>query len=269
MSALTFKLRAEPDQRLDLSALTPDRLAGLSAREINALTINTTKSVVNVGDIFRLTMGDPSNIRIVGGSGRFDRVGESMAGGNILVEGDVGARVCRGMQGGTVLVKGNAGPWAGTGMSGGSLTIKGNVGDWLGGPLPGEMAGMRGGTVLVEGRAGKEAGHRMRRGIIVVARSAGAYAGRSMIAGSLIICSDVGIRPGMMMRRGTLVLGRPGDSLLPTFSACGPVELVFTEMLRAFLAEWAPMAARILARPLKRFAGDHAVGGKAEILTPV
>ena len=54
MSALTFELRTKPDQRLDLSPLTPAALAGLKPKDIQALAIGTTREAVTVCDAFKL-----------------------------------------------------------------------------------------------------------------------------------------------------------------------------------------------------------------------
>ena len=58
MSRFTFKLRAPPPQRVDLSPLIPERLTGKNVREIAALPINTTRVALAVGDLFQLLDGD-------------------------------------------------------------------------------------------------------------------------------------------------------------------------------------------------------------------
>ena len=269
MSALVFTLRDKPEQRLDLSALIPDRLARLSLKEIENIALETTRIAVRAGDIFRIRKGDAADIRFAGGSDRFDRVGEAMSGGSIALEGHVGARAGRLMRGGTLAISGNVGPWAGSGMAGGTMTIGGNAGDWLGGPLAGELAGMCGGVLLVKGNTGQEAGHRLRRGTLIVAKTAGAYAGRAMIAGTLLIGGRAGPMPGYLMRRGTIVLGEPPEALSPAFLDSGPVELVFARLLAASLHKMSPALAGTMKRPLRRLAGDVAVNGKGEILLPV
>lgn len=269
MSVLVFTLRAEPEQRLNLSTLVPHRLDKLTQREIESIAIETTKVVTKVGDMFRVRKGDPAQIRFAGGSRRFDRIAEAMTAGTILVEGDVGARAGRLMNSGTLTVSGSAGPWVGSGMEGGSIIVAGDVGEWLGGPLPGEMAGMRGGVVTVKGNAGREAGHRLRRGTIIIGKKAGPYAGRAMIAGTLIIAGGAGPLPGYLMRRGTIVLNEAPEQLSPTFADSGPVELVFARLLAELVKLQAPAAAKILNRPLRRLSGDLALEGKGEILLPV
>jgi formylmethanofuran dehydrogenase subunit C len=113
---LVLTLRGRPDQRLDMSPLTPDRLARMSAAEIGKIALQTTRTPVTVADAFQLRMGDVSHIRIEDACDRLDQVGQAMTDGEIVVEGDVGAQAGRLMRGGKLIVRGNAGPWAGSGM---------------------------------------------------------------------------------------------------------------------------------------------------------
>lgn len=269
MSGLVFTLRGEPEQRLDLSPLTPERLKGLSLEEIATLELQTTKWRVTAGDIFQIQEGDPADVRFDGGSERFDRIGHEMTVGSITIDGDVGSQAGRLMAGGVLDIRGNSGPWAGSGMKAGHIKISGNAGDWLGGPLAGELAGMRGGLIHVEGSAGREAGHRLRRGTVFIEQNAGVYVGRSMIAGTLMVGGKAGALPGYSMRRGTIVLGQLPEELSPTFTYCGRFELVFAQLLLSELRDAKIRASAILAKPLRRYAGDLAVEGKGEILLPV
>lgn len=263
--SMVFALRGEPEQRLDLSPLTPDRLAGLRAREVAAIELQTTRVKVTAGAAFKIRHGSPSAIRFEGGCERFDRLGLAMSGGEIVVDGDAGSQAGRMMAGGSLAILGSCGPWAGSGMTAGRILVRGNAGDWLGGPLPGELAGMRGGLVAVRGDAGEEAGHRLRRGTIVVGGRTGAHAGRSMIAGTLVIEGQAGPRPGHLMTRGTIVLGRPPLSLSPTFLDCGTHDLVFIRLLERALAGEG-LKSVTFRRPLRRLAGDAATLGKGELL---
>lgn len=269
MSGLVFTLRAEPDQRLDLSGLTAGRLRGLGEREIAELAVGTTRERLRVGDVFALRFGDPAAIRFEGGSERFDRVGEGQEGGSITVEGDVGQLAGRAMAGGAIAVEGSSGPFAGSGMSGGTLRIAGDAGDDLAGPGPGEMAGMRGGTLLVGGSAGHRAGDRMRRGVLLVAGSAGDHAGARMIAGTLLVGGPAGASPGFLMKRGTILLPAGAGSLSPTFCDNGPADLlVLALMARAFGALPFPLG-RFTGGPMRRLSGDTAVLGLGEIFLPL
>jgi formylmethanofuran dehydrogenase subunit C len=265
VTALTFALRGEPDQRLDLSALTPGRLAGLSVVEITALPVHTTKIKATVGDHFRVSGDDVSQIRFAGGSSRLDGIGTEMSSGSILVDGDAGSRVGRLMSAGSLAVRGSTGPWAGSGMKGGKIDVAKNAGDWLGGPLAGELSGMRGGIVSIGGSAGREAAHRLRRGLIVISGDAGDFAGRAMIAGTLVIGGKAGAYPGYLMRRGTIVLRRMPKQLSPTFQDCGTCDLAFLRLLERTLATEATQLRMRIRPPVRRFAGDLAVLGKAEL----
>jgi formylmethanofuran dehydrogenase subunit C len=172
MSAMVLTLREEPPQRCDLSALTPDRLSEAS-QPVERIEIQTTRHRLQVGDVFDVKAGDPADIRIEGGSERFDFVGHGMSRGRIGVIGDLGQQAGRTMRGGAIVVEGSVGRLAGSGMSGGRIEVSGDAGDLIGAPLPGEPAGMRGGIVRVKGNAGERAGDRMRRGLIVVEGKAG------------------------------------------------------------------------------------------------
>jgi formylmethanofuran dehydrogenase subunit C len=268
MTALRLVLREQPEQRLDLSPLTPDRLAGLGTAAIEALELHTTRHRVQVGDTFRVHPGDPAEIAIEGGSGRFDRVGEAMRTGVLTVEGDVGQQAGRLMAGGKLVVRGSVGDWAGSAMRAGTLEVTGDAGEFLGGPLSGERTGMRGGVVVVRGRAGMRAADRLRRGLVIVEGNAGAYAGSGMVAGTLVICGVAGTMPGILMRRGTIVLGGPAE-LAPSFVATGGSELVFAQLLARAAARFSTLAATRVLATAARYAGDMAVLGRGEIFVSI
>ncbi|MBN9244361.1 MAG: formylmethanofuran dehydrogenase subunit C [Mesorhizobium sp.] len=268
MKALTFTLLAEPPERLDLSPLTPERLAGMERREIEKISVGLSKLGSKVGDVFRLSDGDRQNIVFEGGSARFDRVAEGMQAGSVRVVGDAGAQAGRAMRGGALAVEGDVGPHAGSGMRGGRIEIKGGAGDHLGAPLAGELAGMNGGLLIVRGRAGAFAADRMRRGLIAVLKGAGDHAGCRMIAGTLVVAGGTGRMPGTLMRRGSILLDRAPQNLSPSFVECGAPDNAFAAVIDRYLA-----AERVLKRPLlgtapRRYGGDNAVLGLGEILFP-
>ena len=268
MSSFTFSLRAPPAQRLDLSPLTPQNLAGKSVAEVASIELQTTRARITAGDVFHIREGDPTTIVIEGGSGRFDRVGMGLMAGSVRVEGEVGVQAGRLMSGGQLTVHGDAGPFAGSGMKGGTLTVEGAAGERLGGPLSGETVGMSGGILHVRGDAGERAGDRLRRGIILIEGRAGAYAGSRMIAGTLAIGGEAGDLPGYLMGRGTILLGRGATLLSPTFGDCGEYELVAARLLAGYTAQASAQLGDLFRRPLRRLAGDLAALGKGEILLP-
>ncbi len=269
MSGLTFSKTAEPDQRLDLSILTPGHLANLTAFEIAALPIGTTKQLVTVGDIFALSGNDATTIRFEGGSERFDRIGEAMDGGAIHVDGDAGWRVGRLMRGGRLTVTGSVGGFAGSGMSGGFLSVGGDAGDFLGGPMAGEMAGMLGGAIRVGGNAGTRAADRMRRGTILVDGAVGDNACSRMIAGTLVVGGLARGAPGRLMKRGTLILCSGAERLAPTFLDNGPADLLIFKLMAQEFAAGDIGPVPFDGAPMRRIGGDTAVLGKGEIFLPL
>ena len=266
MKRLTLTLRQRPDQRIDLSPLVPHLLAGKTAREIERIALQTTRCRLELGEVFRVRMGDAEHILIEGGSDRLDHVGQAMTAGEVLVDGAVGARAGRLMTGGRLIVRGGAGPWAASAMQSGVIEIFGAAGDRLGGPLAGEMSGMRGGIVVVRGKAGERAGDRMRRGTIVIEGEAGPYAGSRMIAGTLIVGRKAGPLPGFLLKRGSILLGGGCSELSPTYVDCGRHELLAMRLLAAMVEPYSKRAALLMRRPMIRLAGDMAVLGKGEIL---
>jgi formylmethanofuran dehydrogenase subunit C len=266
MSRLTFTLKERPDQRLDLSALVPEKLQGLSRGDIEQIAINTMNPPVAVGDVFMVTGSAGDEIVFACGHERFDGIGASMTGGLIRVDGDCGAYLGRGLSGGRICVTGSAGPFAGAAMASGVIEIKGKAGDFAGGSITGEMHGMTGGILVVQGAAGRRIGDRMRRGLIVVGGDAGELAGSRMIAGSILVLGRPGPRLGSLMRRGTILCGKAPRALLPTFNDCGRHQLLFTNFYTAAMTEAGVKLPGKLAKSFRRFAGDMAILGKGEVL---
>ncbi len=268
MKPFTFTLRQEPPQRVDLSALTPDRLAGKPLAEIEKIEIGTTRASTRVGDIFKLAEGDLKNVRYEGGSSRFDLVGAKLLPDFALhVEGDVGAQLGRLAKGGRISVSGSAGAHAASGNVGAHIEIRGDAGEMLAGPLAGELAGMSGGRVVVRGKVGPRAGDRLRRGIVIVEGDAGEDLGSRVIAGTIVVLGRTAGRVGYLNRRGSLVLAKRVD-FGPTYIDCGAHVLTFARLFARSLEGDSASAAELLSSRLHRFGGDTAVYGKGEILTP-
>lgn len=269
MKPLLFTLKAEPDQRLDLSPLTPDRLVGRSAKEIESLSIGTTRESVTVGDLFKVKLGDATSVRFDGGSDRFDLLGAKLLPGfEIHVEGDVGAQLGRAAKGGTITVAGDAGPYVASQSAGANIDIYGDAGDFLGAPLAGEIPGMSGGRVIVRGSVGARCGDRLRRGIIIVEGDAGEDLGARAIAGTIIVLGTAeGERIGYLNKRASIVLSEQRE-LGPTYVDCGAHNLGFAKLFAKSLAAESRGASRLLSGRLQRFAGDTAVFGKGEVLLP-
>jgi formylmethanofuran dehydrogenase subunit C len=264
LSALTLKLAADAGQRLDLSPLTPARLAGLSLKEIAALTIGTTREPLTVGDVFKLKGTEPAKLRFVETDASCDRIGHRLTEGQILIDGDAGAYLGAFMRGGRIVLSGSAGAYAGAAMAKGSIEIGGDAGERAGGVAVGETFGMRGGRLAIGGKAGALLGERMRRGLIIVGRGAEDYAGARMIAGTILIKGAVGRWAGYGLRRGSLILGQEPKDLLPTFNDCGTLDFNWLRLLQRTLhADGVPVKFGARAR---RLMGDMAAVGKGEML---
>jgi formylmethanofuran dehydrogenase subunit C len=267
---IRLTLKAHPPFRLSLDGITPGRVAAMAPAELERRPLAGGNRRGVIGDWFRVeTAGEPADrLVIVADDDLLDDVGAGMAGGELIVEGDVGAGAGTAMSGGLLRIAGAAGYGAATAMRGGELRIAGDVGDQLGGALPGERTGMSEGIVIVGGKAGGFVGDRMRRGLIVVAESAGPFCAARMLAGTIVVGGAIGADPGVAMRRGTLVA--LSGVIQPTagFADCGITELTVLRLIGRFLARsgLAPLAGRI--GRLRRRVGDLAQNGKGEILAP-
>lgn len=264
MSALTLELKIAPEERLDLSPLTPERLDGLKAKDIEALAIGTTRVPLTVGDAFKVKGADAGELRFVDTGGRCDKIGAGMTKGAIVVDGDAGAYLGAGMKKGKIEVKGNAGVLAGASMAGGAIAITGEAGERAGGINVGETLGMKGGVITIGGNAGALLGERMRRGFIMVGGDAGDYAGGRMVAGTILLKRGAGSNAGFGLRRGSLIFVEEPKNVLPTFGDCGVLEFNYLRVLERWLRT-TDKHVNLGARA-RRLMGDMSVLGKGEIL---
>ncbi len=106
VSALTFKLKAKPDQRLDLSPLVPARLAKLKPKEIEALRDrHHAREAAPSAMCSRSRATTPRKLRFVGTDARCDNIGRGLREGEIVVDGDAGAYLGAAMKRGKIEVK--------------------------------------------------------------------------------------------------------------------------------------------------------------------
>lgn len=270
MSGVRLTLKAPPRQRIDLSPLTPERLAGMRAKDIAAIALQVGNRREPLGSLFAVSAlkGLDDLLEIDGACERLDGIGRGMTAGRIVVRGDAGAYVAAGLRGGSVDVEGSAGPFAGAAMRGGMLRIGGDAGDFLAASIPGERKGMLGGVVAVSGNAGIRAGDRMRRGMVLIGGDAGACCGARVIAGTVAVGGRAGELPGFGMKRGSLILFAEPEGILPTFADSGVHDFGFLGLMAGY---WRSLGG-VLAdragglRRARRFTGDAANGGKGEIL---
>ncbi|QFY41768.1 formylmethanofuran dehydrogenase subunit C [Candidatus Methylospira mobilis] len=269
MTALTFTLKIEPRQRIDVSPLIPQQLDGKTVAEISAIELQSGNRKLRVDEVFTTSGSDSRNIRFLGAAtAKLDFIGKGLTEGEIQVEGNVGSYAGMYMKGGRLLISGNTDAYAACEMKSGELTIDGDAGDYLGAALPGNRKGMQGGIVIVRGNAGHRVGDHMRRGSILIEGNAGDYLGTRMVAGTIGVLGTVGANPGYAMRRGTLLLLTALSQVPATFNDCGAHTLGFLPLLlkgyRGYRTRFAELAGTV--KRVRRYAGDMAGLGKGEIL---
>jgi len=269
MTALTFTLKLEPRQRVDVSPLTPQQLAGKTTAEISAIELQSGNRKQRVDEVFTLSGSDSQSIRFQGAAtAKLDFIGKGLTDGEIQVDGDAGSYAGMYMKGGSLQITGNADAYAACELKGGELIIDGDAGDYLGAALPGNRKGMQGGVVVVRGNVGHRVGDHMRRGSILIEGNAGDYLGTRMVAGTIGVLGAVGAYPGYAMRRGTLLLLTTPSQLPATFNDCGAHTLGFLPLLlkgyQGYQTRFAELAGTV--KRVRRYAGDMAGQGKGEIL---
>jgi len=280
-------LRAALPFRVAADAIAPDRFAACSAREIAALGLWPARRPEAAEDVGRAGLGVSSprpprsiplaeifaiegeraaSVVVCGDLRAVDGLGARMAGGSLLIEGDVGRETGRQMRGGRLTVRGNAGDQTGLAMSGGTIHVLGNAGDGLGAPLAGASSGMSGGEILVRGDVGRDAGAGVRRGLLVAGGSADTGAGRAMLAGTLVVMGRISGTVGEWNKRGSIIAGQ-GAPIPPTYRyACTfrpeYLRLVFMHLRASDF----PVDERVATAPYARYCGDISQFGKGEIL---
>jgi len=267
-----FVVKEIPPVRISAETLTPERLSGLSAAEIEKLPLIVGNRTEHVGDWFRVVTGTegalPGALEFEGPCERIDRIGGGMGSGSVTVHGNAGAYAGISMTGGELTVTGSAGYGLATDLKDGMIRVGGDAGDALGGALAGIAGGMRGGTVIVSGKAGDQTGQRLRRGLVVIGGDTGANTGAGLIAGTIVTGGKLGPYAGAGLLRGSIIGLGGTDRVVPTFADCGVHDLVIIRLLARHLSSLglAPIAARMGS--LRRYAGDTALDGRGEILLP-
>lgn len=268
MTALSFTLKADTRQRIDVSPLIPDLLMGQSAETIGAIPLQTGNRQVRTDELFAVEGDDAGRILFRGATGKLDFIGKAMSQGEMTVEGDAGSYLGLYLKGGSLTVAGSVDAYAACEMKNGTILIRGNAGDFLGASLPGNKKGMAGGVVIVKGSVGSRAGDHMRRGSLLIEGDAGDYLGSRMTAGTIAVLGQVGEHPGYAMGRGTLLLARAPAMIPATFNDCGTHTLGFIPLLlkgyEGLDTPFAEMGDTL--KRVRRYAGDMCGLGKGEIL---
>lgn len=265
MSGVSLKPRAAFEARADLSGLTPALACALSLRELEHRPIPYGGKAVPMGELFFIE-GAPEGVLLVEiGDIRLDGVGAGMSGGELIVDGRVGAWAGFGMSGGILRISGEAGDFLGAEMSGGRIELAGNAGAYAGSASSGSRRGMSDGVLKIAGSAGERAGARQRGGLILIGGDAGEGLATGMIAGTISVAGSVGPLAGRGMKRGTLLVNALPD--LPAgFADTGTHDLVALRLLARRVPDLAGVLKDITQA--RRLMGDTLMGGQGEVLIP-
>jgi len=277
---VTLTLRNTPSVPVEAESLTPDKVTGRDAREIEKLPLLVGKQWETVGEWFDVSVGggeaaddslpgDRADLIVRGDLSRFKRLGEEMSGGRMRVEGPVGFHAGARMSGGELVIEGDAGDYLGAHMRGGLLVVRGNAGHYVAAAYRGLHKGMKGGTIIITGSAGQMLGARMRRGLIYVQGDSGDVTGFNMKAGTIIVAGQPGIRVGARMVRGTVILLGGNTELLPTFSSDCTCQPVVWRILHKHLAGMGFAPEIGPAATFQQYSGDANEGGRGEVLMKV
>lgn len=235
--------------RVDASSLQPDFILRMTRVEMEHLTLTISNQIIPLAEACTI-LCDPEGVDDLVLSGEtqiLTKVGHSMKGGKLTVEGDAGDEV-------------------GVDMTSGLIRVHGSVGDWCGANKTANSSGMQGGMIFVDGRAGDQVGAGMRRGLIYISKNTGQYTGARMAAGTILCGGKLGDNPGLGMKRGSIIASKI-DCLLPGFYPAGKADdewlkVCFSEVRRAGMS----LPAKWLKAIPMRFTGDHLEMGKGEIL---
>lgn len=245
---IDLSLRSALDRPLDASAVRPDTFGSLGTREIAALPVRYGGEPAVLGDFFAIAGERAAHVRVTGDLERAEGMATGMAGGELVIEGNVGRDIGLELAGGSVLVLGNAGANAA-------------------GARPGASRGAVGGELVIRGSAGPEAGAAMRRGLVVVMGDAGGATGRGMIAGTVVIGGAAGPGSGRFLKRGSIVAFgsiEPPDTFRRACTYRPPhlrVQLRYVRRRYGLALTDAQIDGRF-----DRYSGDFAEIGKGEIL---
>ena len=275
MKELILKPKKLPGMPLEAEAITPDSVAGKTLKEVKSLPVyigNTTETLEKYFDVKGETAETPSDqlVAIQGECENAKYIGAGMTAGRLIVEGCVGMHAGAEMEGGELIVTGSASNWAGAEMKGGLLRIHGDAGHQLGAAYRGSPEGMTGGVIVVGGSVGLEAGAFMRRGMLIIHGNVGSFLGVHMNGGEIFVFGKVARRFGAEAKgNGGFIACFGGvESILPTYVYDTTFRPDFLKLYLRQLRDQLgiEVAGKYLDASFRRYRGDIAVGGTAEIL---
>lgn len=251
---LTWKSRTGPAP-VDGSILRPDTLGPLEAAALRAATLPLGRKRVALGELFNIT-GQPGPTLTIAGAPPLDRLGEGMASGELVIQGDAGDDL-------------------GASMRGGLIRVRGRAGHRVGGPASTSRQGMAGGEILIDGDAGDYVGLRQRRGLIAVRGRVGSSPGYRMLAGTVVLGRGPLDAPGLEMRRGTILCldpaageaasASPGEHFADVGAFASSVSPVIRLLIRRLVALGWPVDPAAMEGRYRLFRGDTLELGRGEL----
>ena len=259
---------------IEADVISPDNFAGKTIPEIREMEIYYGNKVHPMKEYIhaqgKVAESPEKQLIVIDGDARhIKHIGEGMTTGRIVIQGDAGMHSGVQMSGGDITVTGNVGDWCGAEMKGGLIRVLGNAGNLVGAAYRGSAEGMTGGCILVNGNAGSEIGSFMRRGMIVVTGDTGPFTGVHMNGGEIIVFGKAGKRLGAQAKGngGFIACFGSVDELLPTYRYDTSYTPTFMRLyLRQLTDKLGIDMTKYMDKPMRRYRGDLAVGGNAEIL---
>jgi formylmethanofuran dehydrogenase subunit C len=241
-------LRGALESPLEAACITPDRIGALSERDIATLPVRQGGRAGMLGDFFTVRGERTARVRVIGSLDAADGIGSGMAGGELVIEGNVGRDL-------------------GLAMSGGTVDVHGNAGVNAGGASPGAARGVTGGEIIIRGSAAGSVAAAMRRGMVVVTGDAGRGTGQSMIAGTVVVFGTIAARAGRFLKRGSIVgfreIERPATFRYACTYRPPHLQVLFHHLRRRY---GLPVADAQVTGRFHRYSGDLAELGRGEIL---
>jgi formylmethanofuran dehydrogenase subunit C len=264
-----------PDIPVEAEVICPDRVFGKTLEEVKQLKVYVGNRTHGLADFFEVegevAAATADQMIVVDGSvPTVKYIGAGMTAGSILVKGCAGMHTGSQMSGGELVVEENTRDWAGAEMKGGLLRIGSDSRNQTGAAYRGSSEGMTGGCIVVEGDAGTEAGVFMRRGMMVVKGGVGPFAGAHMNGGEMFVFGRASRRLGAEAKGNGGFIACLGEveEILPTYVYDTTYTPAFMRLYMRQLRDELGIegAAKYIDAPFRRYRGDLAVGGNAEIL---
>ena len=263
---MKLTLHTPPEVPLEAELISPNSFSGLSESEVSALTLHHGNRKEALGEFFTVSGKMNGRLEIEGDLSFVKLLGKNMAGGEMIIEGNVSGHLGVGMSGGHIIVNGDVQDWTGENMTGGTITINGNAGHMVGSGVRGAEQGMQGGQIFVHGNCKNETGGAMRRGLVVIGGNSGDFTGLNMVAGTVIVLGEMGIRTGASMKRGSVISMKP-TRIIPTFSYSCTYKPIFLRFYLNYLREVGfEIDDAWLNGNYQRWCGDAMALNKGEIL---